>query len=166
MLKRIWSILALLLVVVLFVPAAPVGIVTAQEMHVLAGRLLGSVSLQFPHKRAGVGRIDDHQSPHALGLLVGQVPGHGAAPVVCHQGRQGAVLIGRLQGNQRGDVLHQMFGPVGTGLHGSARLFESAQVGCHASVAAVPAATLVTWRSLPALPTVAEVEAFLVASDE
>ncbi|GAB4451715.1 MAG: substrate-binding domain-containing protein [Anaerolineae bacterium] len=31
MLKRIWSILALLLVVVLFVPAAPVGIVTAQE---------------------------------------------------------------------------------------------------------------------------------------
>ena len=70
-----------------------------------------------------------------LRLLVGQVPGHGAAPVVRHQAFQRAA--GAFVGDQRDQVLHQMFGAVGLHLGGAAGGAKPAQVGRHAAVAAV-----------------------------
>ena len=58
-----------------------------QKAHVSAGGLLGRVRLQCLEESAGMRRIDDDQFSQAMGLLVGQVPGHSATPVVGHQGR-------------------------------------------------------------------------------
>jgi len=69
-----------------------------------------------------------------LGLLVGQVPGHGAAPVMGNHA--GGALVRAFQCNQGGKIIHQIFGAVvadGRGLAGAA---IAAQIGRHAAVAA------------------------------
>ena len=104
-------------------------------MHVLACILLRRAVLQLAQERAGVGRVDDGQALHALGLLVGQVPGHGAAPVVGHQ--RGQWGIRAFEGNQRGKVAHQVLGAVGLDLGGGAGAPKATQKGGHAAVATV-----------------------------
>ena len=72
--------------------------------------------------------------------LVGQVPRHGTAPVVRHQARElaaRATMLCSFDRNQGRDVLHQIFGPVSTGVGRCAGFLETAQVGRHAAVASV-----------------------------
>ena len=120
---------------------------SAQKMHVLAGGLLGCVGLQFAQKRAGVGRVDDRQALEPLRLLVGQVPGHGATPVVRDQALHGP--RGAHRRDQRDQVLHQVFGAVGLGGLGLAGFAKATQVGRHAVVATVFGAGKVQQQLIP-----------------
>ena len=108
-----------------------------QKIHVLAGRLLLEAAFQIAQKRAGMRRVDDHQLFSQMRLLVDQVPGHRAAPIVRDQGRKLAALALRFDFDQRGNVLHQKLGPVGFDINRRAGFFKPTQVRCHAAVAAV-----------------------------
>ena len=75
------------------------GIWSNQKIHVSAGSLLCGAVLQLTQKRAGVWCIQNHQTLHALRVLVGHIPRHGTAPVVRHQCGQG--LLWAFKGYQR-----------------------------------------------------------------
>ena len=112
------------------------GIGADQEVHVRAGRLLLRVAVQLAQKGARVRRVDDRQLPQPRRVLVGEAPGHRAAPVVGHQRgqRTAGAGFGIYQG---GDVLHQVLGAVGGHLGGRAGGAEAAHPRRHAAVAAV-----------------------------
>ena len=107
-----------------------------QKIHVSAGRLLGGIVLQSLQQRARVRRVDDDQAVHQLGVLVGQVPCHGTAPIVRHQCGKRRACRANLA-DQGGHVLHQVLGSVGLNVCRGAGAFVAAQIGRHAAVSPV-----------------------------
>ena len=93
-------------------------------------------------------RVDDRQPGHQAGVGGGQVPGNRATPIVRHQAGHLPAITANIS-NQRCNVLHQVFGPVGGHFGGSAGAGVAAQVGCHAVVAAVLGPGKMQQRGIP-----------------